>query len=88
MQKVISRIVDKLKKLDKKLAFINYRNDTIKNNAGFRVEEGLVMKDLPEYIHFITKYFYYLKPQKFTSQLCFKLYLIYDIPFETIEQYY
>ena len=55
-------MVDKLKKLDKNLVLINYRNNTIKNDIGFRVIEGLVMKDLLECIHFITKYFQYLKP--------------------------
>ena len=62
VQKVISRIVDKLKKLDKNLAFVNYRNNIIKNDAGFSIKEELVMKDLLEHIHFIMKYFYCLKP--------------------------
>jgi len=53
--------VNKLKKLDKNLALVNYRNDIINNNVRYGIEEELVIKDLPEYIHFIAKYFYYLK---------------------------
>ena len=59
--------------------------ESIKNEANYGVLEEKVMNALPEYIHFITKYFYRLKPVKTVSQLYFKLHITHNIPFETIQ---
>ena len=59
--------------------------ESIKNEASYRVLEEEVIDALPKYIHFITKYFYRLKPVKIASQLYFKLHITHDISFETIQ---
>ena len=69
--------------MDKHLAIIKYKTDSIYNEAGYSILEKDVMQDLPDY--FITKYFHRLKPIKSTTYLYFKMYIMHNIDFETIQ---
>ena len=43
------------------------------------------MQELPKYMHFISKFYHHLKPQKTASKLYFKLHITHDIDFETLQ---